>query len=166
MKSFIINKIYSLILLPKRIMKIYIYKLHTLKIKFEVDSIIIVENGITKIKWDVENAYLVKLSNKGIVNNKGEYIIKNSELGDTIKLTAFGYIKKTQVLTFKKLVLNLEKQIPIKLTDKEPQLLITNSGLYFKTPSIIPNRTTYNSKNIELHFDLSDIKNELQTITK
>lgn len=167
MKFFINHKLIPIILVPYRLIKIYVYKLYTLKIKLEADSnIIIVDKGINKIKWEVKNAYLVKLSNKGIVNTKGEYIIKNSELGGTIKLTAVGYIRKVRVITFKKLVLNAEEQTPIKLIDTEPELLKPNAGLHFKTPIIIPKRTAYNSKNIQLHFDLTDIKNEIQTLIK
>ena len=167
MKLFIINKLIPIILLPYRFIKIYVFKLYTIKIKLETDSnIIIVDKGIIKIKWEVENAYLVKLSNKGIVNNKGELIIKNIELDETVKLTAFGYRNKTKQINFKKVELNWEKQTPPKLLSTEPQLLITNAGLYFKTPSIISKSVTLNSKNIQLHFDLIDIKSQIQPITQ
>ena len=167
MKLFIVNKLIPIILLPYRFIKIYVYKLYTIKIKLEADSnIIIVDKGIIKIKWEVENAYLVKLSNKGIVNNKGEFIIKNIELDETVKLTAFGYKKKTKYINFKKVELNWEKQITVKLKEKETELFVTNVELNFNTISVIDKHITYENKNIELQFDLTDIKNELQTITK
>jgi len=165
MRFFFTNKIIGLLLFPFRYITIRFFKLDEIKINFYADIVLILDKGVNKITWNVENAYLVTISNLGIVNTSGELVINNCDLPSSVKIIVQGYNKSfRKVINFKKVNLEWRKEILPVINKRE---IVFESPKRISVKSItVPQigMPVLNLTKPTLQIDNSEIINELKTI--
>jgi hypothetical protein len=158
------NKLLGLWLIPIRYLSIRYFKLDDLTIDFKSECVVIIDKGVNLIKWKVENAYLVKISNLGFVNSSGEKLFSNNKLPKSITITAYGYSgASTETIRLKIIPFDWKKIISSEFVERETRL--TNNPKFIQMPIVEVNITTptLKLKKPIIELNVNELFKELET---